>query len=141
VAGSRVFLHDLLVDVKRLQGIAIFSGLSKRELERLSQWTDEISVPAGHELAREGQFAHEFFVIESGNADVLKDGTRIAELGPGDFFGEIGLLETERRTASVVAATEMELIVMFQREFKAMEKEMPSIADRVRAAIRARLAN
>jgi CRP-like cAMP-binding protein len=93
VAGSRVFLHDLLVDVKRLQGIAIFSGLSKRELERLSQWTDEISVPAGHELAREGQFAHEFFVIESGNADVLKDGTRIAELGPGDFFGEIGLLD------------------------------------------------
>ncbi|MGZ4332761.1 MAG: cyclic nucleotide-binding domain-containing protein [Gaiellaceae bacterium] len=127
------------MDVGRLQGIAIFSGLSKKELERLGQWTDEISVPAGHELAREGQFAHEFFVIEDGTAEVVQGGERIAELGPGDFFGEIGLLETERRTATVVATTPMELIVMFQREFRQMEQEMPPVADRVRSAIRARL--
>jgi CRP/FNR family transcriptional regulator, cyclic AMP receptor protein len=72
---------------------------------------------------------------------VTKDGERIAELGPGDFFGEIGLLETERRTASVVASTPMRLIVMFQREFKQMEKQMPAVADRVRSAIRARLSD
>jgi CRP/FNR family cyclic AMP-dependent transcriptional regulator len=123
----------------QLRAVRLFSSLSKKELERLSQWTDQISVKEGHELAREGEFAHEFFVIEEGTADVLKDGERIAELGPGDFFGEIGLIETERRTASVVATTPMELIVMFQREFKQMEQEMPAVADRVRAAIRARL--
>ncbi|MFZ1880976.1 MAG: cyclic nucleotide-binding domain-containing protein [Gaiellaceae bacterium] len=127
------------MDAKQLQGVGIFSGLSKKELEDLARWTDEVSVEEGYELAKEGAFAHEFFVIEEGSAEVVQHGGRIAELGPGDFFGEIGLLETERRTASVIATTPMRLIVMFQREFKQMEQAMPSVADRVRSAIRARL--
>jgi CRP-like cAMP-binding protein len=127
------------MDVKELQGIGFFSGLSKQELKRLSQWTDEVSVEEGYELAKEGAFAHEFFVIEEGKAAVLHDGERLAELGPGEFFGEIGLLETERRTASVVAETPMRLIVMFQTQFRQMEREMPAVADRIRSAIRARL--
>ena len=93
------------MDPSRLGNVAIFSDLTKPELERVSRWTDEVSVPEGYELAREGQFAHEFFIIEDGVAAVLANGDRIAELGAGDFFGEIGLLETERRTASVVATT------------------------------------
>jgi CRP/FNR family cyclic AMP-dependent transcriptional regulator len=128
-----------VMDSSRLEGVGVFSGLSKKELGKLAQWTDEVSVPEGHELATEGQFAHEFFVIEEGSAAVMQNGERIAELGPGEFFGEIGLLETERRTASVVATTPMQLIVMFQREFKQMEREMPGVAGRIRSAIRARL--
>jgi CRP/FNR family transcriptional regulator, cyclic AMP receptor protein len=127
------------MDAGRLAGVGFFSSLSKQELGKLAQWTDEVSVGEGHELATEGQFAHEFFVIEEGSAAVMQNGERIAELGPGEFFGEIGLLETERRTASVVATTPMQLIVMFQREFKQMEREMPAVADRIRSAIRARL--
>jgi CRP-like cAMP-binding protein len=127
------------MDPSRLAGVAIFSDLTKGELEKVSRWTDEVSVPEGYQLAREGQFAHEFFIIEDGVAAVMAGGDRIAELGAGDFFGEIGLLETERRTATVVATTPMELIVMFEREFRQMEREMPSIATRVRSAIRARL--
>jgi CRP-like cAMP-binding protein len=127
------------VDLARLQGVGVFSGLSKKELERLSAWTDELSVGEGEELVTEGRFAHEFFVIEDGAAEVRQGGERIGELGPGDFFGEIALLETERRTASVVATTPMTVIVMFGRDFKQMEREMPAVADRVRAAIRARL--
>lgn len=127
------------MDVARLKSVAIFSDLSNSELERVSRWTDEVSVPEGYELAHEGQFAHEFFIIEDGVAAVLHNGDRIAELGAGDFFGEIGLLETERRTATVVATTPMDLIVMFEREFRQMEREMPSVATRVRSAIRARL--
>src|SRR3954447_7954918 len=127
------------MDPTRLAGVAIFSDLTKGELERVARWTDEVSVPEGYELAREGQFAHEFFIIEDGAAAVISNGNRIAELGAGDFFGEIGLLETERRTASVVATTPMRVIVIFQREFKQMEREMPGIADRLRSAIRARL--
>ena len=127
------------MDAGRLEGVAIFSDLTRGELERVARWTDEVSVPEGYELAREGQFALEFFIIEDGAAAVIADGDRIAELGAGDFFGEIGLLETERRTATVVATTPMELIVMFEREFRQMEREMPSVATRVRSAIRARL--
>ncbi len=127
------------MDSKQLEGIGFFSSLSKKELGRLAQWTDEVSVGEGHELATEGQFAHEFFVIDEGSAAVIQNGESIAELGPGDFFGEIGLLETERRTATVRATSAMRLIVMFQREFKQMEQEMPAVADRIRSAIRARL--
>ncbi len=127
------------MDASRLQGIRLFSGLSKKELEQLAQWTDEISIREGQELATEGRFAHEFFVIEDGSAEVLQGDRRIAELGPGDFFGEIALLETERRTATVRATTPMEVIVMFAREFKRMERELPAVADRVHSAIRARL--
>src|SRR5205823_3680611 len=68
------------MNVERLAAVAIFSGVPKRDLERLAQWTDEVSVPAGYELAREGQFAHEFFVIESGTAEVVQGGSRT---GPG----------------------------------------------------------
>src|SRR5258705_7811316 len=129
------------MDTKQLEGVGVFSGLSKKELGQLAQWTDEASVPDGYALATEGQFAHEFFVIEEGSAEVTQNGERIAELGPGEFFGEIGLVETERRTASVTATTPMKLIVMFQREFKHMERDMPAVADRIRAAIRARLSD
>ena len=129
------------MDPKLLEGIGAFSGLSRDELEKLARWTFEVEVQAGEELTKEGRLAHEFFVIEDGAVEVRQDGERIAELGPGDFFGEIGLLETERRTASVVATTPMELIVMFEREFRQMERELPSVATRVRSAIRARLEN
>ncbi len=127
------------MDSKQLEGVSLFSSLSKKELGQLSQWTDSIAVEAGYELVKEGQFAHEFFVIEEGSAEVIQNGERLGELGPGDFFGEIGLIETQRRTATVIATTPMQLIVMFQREFKQMEQQMPAIADRIRAAIRARL--
>jgi CRP-like cAMP-binding protein len=130
------------VEAKRLEHVALFSTLSKKELEQVARWTDEITVREGEELATQGNFAHEFFVIEDGTAEVRKDGETLNELGPGDFFGEIGLLETDRRrTASVVATTPLTVIVMAQREFKSMEHDMPAVADRIRAAIRARLSD
>jgi len=127
------------MDAQRLADIPLFRSLSKSELNQLARWTDEIEVDKGRELGTQGTFAHEFFLIEDGAAAVTQDGEVIADLGPGDFFGEIGLLETERRTATVTAATPMRLVVMFQREFRQMEKEMPDVAERIRAAIYARL--
>jgi len=127
------------MDAKRLHGLGPFAAVKSKDLERLAQWADEVEVPAGEVLAEEGSFAHEFFVIEEGRAAVDKGGERIAELGPGDFFGEIGLLETERRTASVVAETPLRAIVMFQREFKQMQRELPAVAAQLEAAIRERL--
>jgi CRP/FNR family transcriptional regulator, cyclic AMP receptor protein len=137
--GSTCPCDDRAVNPNRLRDIEIFSHLSKSELERVAGWLQTQSVPAGHQLVREGAFAHEFFLIEDGEASVLQDGEHIATLGPGDFFGEIGLIETERRTASVVATTPVDVIVMFRPEFEQMKKELPTVADQIQAAIRARL--
>ena len=129
------------MDPQALASVELFSSLSRTELAQLAAWTDELNFPEGKELAREGTFAHEFFIIRDGSAVVLKDGERIAELGAGDFFGEIGLLETDRRTATVVTTTPVRAIVMFQREFRQMEKAMPTVAEQIRGAIRERIAN
>ena len=124
----------------RLRDVPMFRHLSKSELERVSGWLQAYSVPAGDLLVREGASAQEFFLIEDGEAAVLQDGERIAVLGAGDFFGEIGLVETNRRTATIIAATPMDVIVMYRPEFEQMEKELPTVADQIRATIKARLA-
>ena len=129
------------VDPKVLEGIGAFSGLSRHELEQLAGWTFELEVPEGEELLKEGKLAHEFFVIEDGAVEVRQDGERIAELGAGDFFGEIALLEGGTRTATVTATTPLRLIVMSAQEFRRMEQELPAVADRIRSAVRARLSN
>ena len=127
------------MEPSRLKSIPLFSALSDRDRAQVAQWADEIEVEAGRSLAGQGQFGYEFFVVEEGRAEVLKDGTRIAELGPGDFFGEIALLEEQRRTASVVARTPMRLVVMHRRDFQHMQEEMPRVAEQVRDAVRTRL--
>jgi CRP/FNR family transcriptional regulator, cyclic AMP receptor protein len=127
------------VNAARVREIPMFRHLSQSELERVASWLQAYSVPEGDLLVREGASAQEFFLIEDGEAAVLQDGERIAVLGPGDFFGEIGLVETDRRTASIIAATPMDVTVMYRTEFEQMEKELPTVADQIRAAIRARL--
>lgn len=129
------------MQVEKLAKIGLFSSLGKRELRQLAAWTDELVLPEGRDLVPEGGLAHEFFVIQDGTAEVRRNGAHVADLGPGDFFGEMGLLETDRRTASVVATSQLRVVVMFEREFRQMEREMPAVADRIRAAIRERLAD
>jgi CRP-like cAMP-binding protein len=126
------------VDVKQLQGVGLFSSLSKGELEKLSRWTDDLTVREGEELATEGRFAHEFFMIEEGTAKVLKGGEEIAELGPGDFFGEIGVLEKELRTATVRATSPMRLIILSRWDLKRLERRDPSAFDQIRETLEAR---
>ena len=122
-----------------LKSVALFSSLTPDQLRFVAQQADTIDVPAGKQLATEGRFAYEFFVIEDGTAEVSREGAPIATLGPGDFFGEIGLLEAERRTASVVASSPMRLVVLTGGAFKWIEREMPGVAARVREEIARRL--
>ncbi|HZA41707.1 MAG TPA: cyclic nucleotide-binding domain-containing protein [Actinomycetota bacterium] len=127
------------MDPKRLKDVSLFQGLSGKDLNDLGRWTDEVDIPEGKHLAEQGTFAYEFFVIEDGTADVIKNDEHIATLGPGEFFGEIGLLESERRTATVVATTPMRLIVMTGRDFNAMRSEMPHIHKQVEEKLQERL--
>ena len=123
------------MDPARLKNIPLFAELSKKEREQIGRWADEVEVPQGKHLIEEGRFGYEFFVIEEGAAEVKHEEETIASLGPGDFFGEIALMETERRTASVIAAKPMRAIVMTRRDFSEMQTEMPSVAARIRQAI------
>ena len=123
----------------KLAEIPLFASLSKREREQIARAADEVEVEAGKHLAEQGQFAYEFMAIEEGTADVLKDGEKLRVLGPGDFFGEIGLLEAERRTATVVATSHMRLIVIFGPNLRSLEREMPELSAQLRRAIRERL--
>ncbi len=122
-----------------LRSMPLFASLSKEDLGKLARYTDQVDVPEGKPLARQGEFAYEFFAIREGSAEVTKDGQKIADLGPGDFFGEIGLLETERRTASVVATSPMSLVVMAGWDFRGLESDMPDLAHKVREVIRERM--
>lgn len=128
------------MDANALQRIDLFKSLSRPELQQLAQWTDEVDVPAGKVLATEGQIAYEFFVIEDGTAAVDVDGTRVAELGPGEWFGEIGLLRADRRTATVTATSPMRLVVIFGPNFRQLAQTLPSVAATIEAEIRERLA-
>jgi CRP-like cAMP-binding protein len=123
---------------ERLKAVPFFSHLGKKELAVLERQTDEIDVPAGKALTREGEIGHEFFVIESGTADVERGGERINQLGPGDFFGELALLEEDRRTATVTATSPMELVVMTRSDFRALDRSMPDVHAQVSAAIERR---
>ena len=82
------------MDPGQLGALPLFADLSPEELSRAAELTEWIELPAGETVGAERNFAYEFFVIEEGRAEVVRDGRRLAELGPGDFFGEIGLLVT-----------------------------------------------
>ena len=123
-----------------LKDVPFFSSLSKRELTTVAQQMEEIEIPEGKQLVREGDFGHEFFLIADGTAEVVRGGARIAERGPGDFFGEMALLDEERRTATVTATSPMRVLVMTRQDFRALDRAAPGINATIAEAIEARRA-
>src|SRR3954447_15230827 len=108
------------MDVKHLQGIALFERLSKDQLAEVARQADEIDVEAGKRLVSEGRFGYEFFVIEDGTAEVLQGEQHVADLGPGDFFGEMALLGDTVRNADVVTQTPLTAMVMTDTAFRSL---------------------
>jgi CRP-like cAMP-binding protein len=128
------------MDVRDVQSIPLFAGLSKDDQKVVAQYADEVDVRAGTKLAEEGRLAYEFFAIKEGTADVTLGGQHAASLGPGDFFGEIGLLAGDRRVASVVATSPMHLVVLTGSQLRAIDSRMPGVAERIRSAMAQRIA-
>lgn len=126
------------MDKSRLKSVPFFSNMSKRELAAMAQQTDDLDVPAGKVLAQEGEIGHEFFVIDQGTAEVTRGGQHVADLGPGDFFGEMALLEEDRRTATVTASSPVRVIVMTRQSFRAVDRTMPGVHAAVAEAIASR---
>ena len=126
------------MDESQLQSIPLFESLPRDARRVVAQHADEMEVPKGTELVRQGEFAYEFFIIESGGAEVLRDGERIAELGPGDFLGEMGIVAKSVRNASVITTIVSDVIVMTEQAFRSMSQSNPDIASRIQAAVEER---
>jgi len=122
-----------------IKGAPLFANLSKRDLNHVAHLADEIDLREGKEITRQGAPAREFFVLLEGEADVRKNGRRINQLGPGDFFGEIALISDSPRTATVTATSPVHALVITDRDFRRLLKEQPGIQSKVLAALAARL--
>jgi CRP/FNR family cyclic AMP-dependent transcriptional regulator len=123
------------VNTARLREVPLFAGLGKKDLEALGRIGDELDVREGKALVRQGELGHEFFVLESGTATVEIDGDKVGDLGPGDFFGEIALIEEDRRTATVTAASDATVIVINGPDFRGLKRTMPKVYETVHAEI------
>jgi CRP-like cAMP-binding protein len=126
------------VDPNRLKSISLFQKVPEEDLKEIAPFAQEVSVEEGRHLVREGDFSYELIGIEEGRAEVLRGGEHVAELGPGDFFGEHGLLERDKRNATVVAKTPMRLITLTGWDIKRMERAMPDAVARVRQVLEER---
>jgi CRP-like cAMP-binding protein len=122
-----------------LAAVPLFSACSKKDLQLVARRAEQVRVPAGKVLVREGAAGAEFFVILSGTAEVTRHGRRVATLGPDAFFGDLALLDRAPRNATVTAKTEMELAVLGQREFAAMIEEVPGFAHKLLSGLAHRL--
>ena len=126
------------MDEHSLRSVPLFGSLSSDERRAIAQHADEIEAPEGTELVRQGEFAYEFFVLEDGTAEVKRDGERVAELGPGDFLGEMGIVANAVRNATVVTTSPARAIVMTEQAFRSMRRLNPAVADRIQAAVEER---
>lgn len=119
------------MDEAAIRRIELFSGLSRKQRKLLAMRADEVDVPAGKVLCAKGRVAHEFFVIEDGTAEVIRDGQYLDDLGPGDCFGEMGLIDDSPRNADVIARTPLTLMVLSGSALKDLERECPPLARRI----------
>ncbi|HEY6777034.1 MAG TPA: cyclic nucleotide-binding domain-containing protein [Thermoleophilaceae bacterium] len=126
------------MDPNRLRSLPLFADVSDEELSQIATFAQEISVEARRELVREGDFSYEFMAIEEGEAEVTRHGEHVADLGPGDFFGEMGLLEKTLRNATVTAKTPMQLVTLTGWDLRRIERTVPQAVARVRAVLEAR---
>ena len=126
------------MDPSRLKSIALFAEVGDEELAQIAPFASEVSVEQGRELVREGDFSYEFMAIEEGEAKVTRGGEHLADLGPGDFFGEMGLLEKTLRNATVTAKTPVRLVTLTGWDLKRMERAAPVAMERIRSVLEER---
>ena len=125
--------------IELLKKVPLFAGCSKSELRELAKTADEIDLRQGTVLTREGRPGREFFVLIDGTAEVTKKGKKIADLGPGDWLGEIALITDSPRTATVTATSPVDVLVITDRRFRSVVETMPSIALKVLSCVGERL--
>jgi CRP-like cAMP-binding protein len=123
------------MDEASVRDIPLFAGLSRKQRRLLALRAEEVDVQAGELVCRKGESASQFYVIERGTAKVVRDGQYLDELGPGDFFGEMGLHDDMPRNADVIAKTPLTVMILNGPALKELEHEVPKLARRISKAI------
>jgi len=121
------------MNAKRLAELPLFEGLDEEALRTVSKVAQEVSVQEGAELVREGDFSYELTIIDEGQAEVVHEGSVVATLGPGDVFGEIGVLTKGARNATVRASTAMRLVTLTGWDLRRLRGRIPQLEERVSA--------
>jgi CRP/FNR family cyclic AMP-dependent transcriptional regulator len=123
------------VDPARLKKIPVFADLSDDQLGHIAALAAEVSVPEGKELVREGDYSYDVLAIEEGTARVDRHGAHIADLEPGDVFGEMGVLKREQRNATVVATSPMMLVTLTSWDIRRLQKTAPKAVEHLRDVV------
>jgi CRP-like cAMP-binding protein len=125
--------------IERLSQVPMFSACSRKDLGLIARYAEELSVEAGRDLIREGDTGREFYVIVEGKARLTRGGREVAVLGPGSYFGELALLDGQRRDATVTTTTPTEVLVVGTREFVTLLEDVPQITRKLLAGMARRL--
>jgi CRP/FNR family transcriptional regulator, cyclic AMP receptor protein len=125
--------------LEHLAQVKMFSSLNKKELAMVSRASDVITVKDGTDIVREGTYGHDFYLILEGAATVRRNGRKVAELGPGSYFGELSLLDNGPRSATITANGETELAVIGQREFMGVLDQVPAVSRKLLVTMASRL--
>jgi CRP/FNR family transcriptional regulator, cyclic AMP receptor protein len=126
------------VDVSQLKQIPLFQDVPDDALKQVATFATADVFPDGKEVIKEGGFSNDFYAIEEGTARVERDGQHVADLGPGDVFGEEGLLEKQERSATVIATSTLRVIKIEHWELSRMKKSMPEVVDQLRRTVEQR---
>lgn len=121
-------MNDRLDSQTQLRSVVIFASCTDSQIQEIDSVADEVSVEAGRTIIQQGDLGQEFVLVISGEADIVKDGTAVATIGPGSYFGEVALLESITRTASVIAKTDMTLQVIDRRGFNTLLDDLPTLS-------------
>jgi len=119
------------MDATQLKRIRIFEDVPDEDLKVVTTFASSDEVPEGTVIVKEGDYANEFMAIEEGTAKVTRGGEEVAQLGPGDIFGEVSLIEKEKRAASVEATSRVRLIKIERWELERMKKRLPDVFRRI----------
>lgn len=124
---------------EHLSAVPLFNACSKKELGLIAKATTEMSFPDGSVLMKQDDSAREAFVLTAGTVEVQRNGRKVAELGPGTFLGELGLLDRGPRTATVIAKGPVEALVLGPREFSGLLDDVPTLSHKLLRALAARV--
>lgn len=118
--------------IEHIKSVPMFAKLNQRQLQRVARHVDEVTVEEGRILSREGTpGGRSLLIILVGKASVTRDGTTLAQLGPGDFVGEMSLLDNQPHSATVTAETDTTLLTIGRREFMGLLEDVPGMKDNI----------